>query len=35
MWQIERRLAEDGVRPVLLYSRFATCKQPRVKDLAT
>src|SRR4051812_13274587 len=31
--QIERRLAEDGSRPVLLYSRFANCKQPRVKDL--
>ena len=33
VWQIERRLAEDGSRPVLLYSRFANCKQPRVKDL--
>src|SRR5207248_1319043 len=35
VWQIERRLAEDGSRPVLNYSRFASCKQPRVKDLVT
>ena len=25
VWDIERRLAEDASRPVLLYSRFATC----------
>jgi peptide/nickel transport system substrate-binding protein len=35
VWQIERRLAEDGSRPVLLYARFANCKQRRVKDLVT
>jgi peptide/nickel transport system substrate-binding protein len=35
VWAIERRLAEDGSRPVLLYSRFANCKQRRVKDLVT
>jgi peptide/nickel transport system substrate-binding protein len=35
VWQIERRLAADGSRPVLLYSRFASCKQRRVKDLVT
>jgi peptide/nickel transport system substrate-binding protein len=35
VWQVERRLAEDASRPVLLYSRFANCKQPRVKDLVT
>jgi peptide/nickel transport system substrate-binding protein len=35
VWDIERRLAEDASRPVLLYSRFATCMQPRVKDLVT
>ena len=28
VWEIERRLAEDASRPVLLYSRFASCKQP-------
>jgi len=35
VWTIERRLAEDASRPVLLYSRFASCKQPRVKGLVT
>ena len=35
VWQIERRLAEDASRPVLLYSRFATCKEPYVKGLTT
>jgi peptide/nickel transport system substrate-binding protein len=35
VWEVERRLAEDASRPVLLYSRFATCMQPRVKNLTT
>jgi peptide/nickel transport system substrate-binding protein len=35
VWEVERRLAEDASRPVLLYSRFATCMQPRLKGLAT
>jgi peptide/nickel transport system substrate-binding protein len=35
VWQIERRLAEDASRPVLLYSRFANCRQPSVKGLVT
>jgi peptide/nickel transport system substrate-binding protein len=35
VWEVERRLAEDGSRPVLLYSRFATCMQPRLKGLTT
>jgi peptide/nickel transport system substrate-binding protein len=34
-WEIERRLAEDASRPVLLYSRFATCRQPYLKGLVT
>lgn len=34
-WQVERRLAEDASRPILLYSRFASCTQPRVKGLVT
>ena len=33
--EIERRLAADASRPVLLYSRFATCMQPRLKGLTT
>jgi len=35
VWAVERRLAEDASRPVLLYSRFATCMQPRLKGLTT
>ncbi len=35
VWDIERRLAEDASRPVLLYSRFATCMRPRLKGLTT
>ena len=35
VWEIERRLAEDGTRPVLLYSRFPTCKQAYVKGQVT
>jgi peptide/nickel transport system substrate-binding protein len=35
VWDIEIRLAEDASRPVLLYARFATCRQPQVKGLVT
>jgi len=35
VWEVERRLAQDASRPVLLYSRFATCMQPRLKGLTT
>jgi len=35
VWDIERRLAEDASRPVLLYARFATCRHPQVKGLVT
>jgi peptide/nickel transport system substrate-binding protein len=31
VWEIERRLAEDGARPVIFYDRRATCMQPSVK----
>ena len=34
-WEVERKLADDASRPVLLYSRFATCMQPRLKGLTT
>ena len=33
VWEIERRLAEDAVRPVIFYPRGGTCKQPYVKGL--
>jgi peptide/nickel transport system substrate-binding protein len=35
VWEIERRLAQDASRPVLYYSRYATCMQPRLKGLTT
>ncbi len=31
VWEIERRLAEDLARPIILYDRAATCWQPQVK----
>jgi peptide/nickel transport system substrate-binding protein len=33
VWQIERLLIEDSVRPVLFYPRAAICLQSRVKGL--
>ena len=35
VWQIERRLAEDGARPIIYYPRGGTCTQPYVKGLVT
>jgi peptide/nickel transport system substrate-binding protein len=32
IWEIERKLAADGARPVIFYDRRATCWQPYVKD---
>ena len=31
LWQIERKLAEDGARPIIFYPRGGTCLQPYVK----
>jgi peptide/nickel transport system substrate-binding protein len=33
VWEIERRLAEDGARPVIFYPRGGTCRQPWGKGL--
>ena len=33
VWDIERRLAEDDVLPVMFYGRYGTCWQPQVKGL--
>jgi peptide/nickel transport system substrate-binding protein len=33
IWDIERRLAEDGARPIIFYDRRATCWEPHVKGL--
>jgi len=31
VWEIERKLAEDGARPIIFYSRGGSCWQPYVK----
>jgi len=33
VWAIERKLAGDGARPIIFYSRGGTCWQPYVKGL--
>jgi peptide/nickel transport system substrate-binding protein len=33
VWEIQRKLAEDGARPIIFYDRRATCLQPYVKGL--
>jgi peptide/nickel transport system substrate-binding protein len=33
VWEIERRLAQDGARPVIFYPRQATCRYPQVKGM--
>ena len=33
VWAIERKLAEDGARPIIFYTRGGTCRQPYVKGL--
>jgi len=33
VWEIDKRLQEDGARPILYHNRFATCWQPQVKGL--
>src|SRR6266480_4060146 len=35
VWQIERRLAQEGARPIIFYPRGGTCQQPYVKGLTT
>jgi peptide/nickel transport system substrate-binding protein len=35
VWEIERRLAEEGARPIIFYPRGGTCSQPYVKGLTT
>jgi peptide/nickel transport system substrate-binding protein len=33
VWAIERKLVEDGARPVIFYPRGGTCRKPEVKGL--
>ena len=35
VWAIEKKLAEDDVRPILFYPRAANCYYPKVKGLMT
>ena len=32
VWEIDRKLLEDGARPVIMWNRAAVCMQPFVKD---
>jgi peptide/nickel transport system substrate-binding protein len=33
VWEIDKKLQEDGARPILFHNRFATCWQPHLKGL--
>ena len=33
VWKIDKRLQEDGARPIIYHPRLATCMQPQVKGL--
>jgi len=33
VWDIDRKLQEDGARPILYHNQFATCWQPQLKGL--
>jgi peptide/nickel transport system substrate-binding protein len=33
LWTIERKLADDNVRPIIFYRRGGTCERPYVKGL--
>jgi peptide/nickel transport system substrate-binding protein len=35
VWEIERRLVEDGARPIIFHSRVANCWQPDVKGFTS
>ena len=35
VWAIEKKLADDDVRPILFYPRAANCHYPKVKGLVT
>ena len=33
VWEIDRKLQEDGARPIIMHARSATCWNPRVKNM--
>jgi peptide/nickel transport system substrate-binding protein len=35
VWEIDKKLQEDGARPIIYYDSTATCWQPEVKGLTT
>jgi peptide/nickel transport system substrate-binding protein len=35
VWEIDRKLQEDGARPIIFHTINATCWQPQVKGLTT
>jgi peptide/nickel transport system substrate-binding protein len=35
VWEIDKKLQEDGARPIIYYARDVTCWQPRLKGLTT
>jgi peptide/nickel transport system substrate-binding protein len=35
VWEIERKLAEDGARPILFHGHAATCWHPQVKGFTS
>jgi len=35
VWEIDRKLQEDGARPIIYHFQWATCWQPYVKGLTT
>jgi peptide/nickel transport system substrate-binding protein len=35
VWEIEKKLIEDDVRPILFYNKMANCRRPQLKGLTT
>ena len=33
VWEIDKRLQEDGARPIIYHTRLATCMRPRLKGV--
>ena len=33
VWEIDKKLQEDGARPIIFHTRNSTCMQPEVKGL--
>jgi peptide/nickel transport system substrate-binding protein len=33
VWEIDKKMQEDGARPIIYHTRAATCMQPQLKGL--